>query len=145
MSHAPCPNNTLLSIFLGALFIVALCAWTPGHERWPMSEQEEAALLDQLVAQSPHRLALEAAKAVVGDGPVVGVPAANPLAPPPPPPKAWPAKKGRRVYGFLPYWIGAGNVLHWGELTQIAYFSAELNSIALFLREKLLNIAILPI
>ncbi len=121
-------HRHILSICAALLFIPALSVGTPGHERLPLSPQQESALLDDLVARSPHRLALEAAKALVGDGPADTALVADPLAPPPPPPKAWPAKKGRRAYGFLPYWIGTGNVLHWDELTQIAYFSAELNS-----------------
>ena len=118
----------LFWIGLGVLFIPALMGAPPGHPRGPLTQQHHAALLDDLVANSPHRLALQAAAALYGPGEETVQQTVNPLAPPPPPPKAWPAKKGRRVYGFLPYWIGSGNVFHWQELTQLAYFAAELKS-----------------
>ena len=104
------------------------------HERVQLSPDEEEAWLDQVVQHSPHRRALETAKLVFGD---------TYDAPPLPAiaqgswlyaatPKAYPAKKGRRLYGYLPYWTMTGTTLHWGELTQLSYFGAELSSAGVF-------------
>ena len=82
MSIAPCPH--IMSICAALLFIPALSAATPGHERLPLSPQQESVLLDELVARSPHRLALQAAKVLIGDGPPASATMADPLAPPPP-------------------------------------------------------------
>ena len=118
-----------LSLICAALlFIPAVSLASDDHSRPTLTPAEEDAWLEHLVGQSVHRLALEAAKSSYVEGPQAAPPAANPLAPPPPPAKAWPAKKGRRVYGFLPYWTVSGTTLHWDQLTQLAWFSAELNA-----------------
>lgn len=119
-----------------SLIMCALALPIPGPvQAAPRGEQPravldpdaEAALLDVLVAASPHRLALQSAQQAGLPDPPAG-PAPLPLeeAPPPAaPPKAWPAKQGRRCYGFLPYWTLNGVNLHWPQLTQIAWFAAE--------------------
>ncbi len=124
--------RTLLSLSMCA---AVMCIPTPGeattsHEKAVLSLAEEAAVIDLMLANSPHRLALEYAKSVHGDGPDGNDQATtfNPLAPPPPPPKALAAKPGRRMYGFLPYWTMKNAKLHWAGLTQVAYFAAELKS-----------------
>lgn len=99
------------------------------HQRPLLTPWEEAAWLQQLVEQSPHRQALEAAikaGAPVPAGPVVQGPVGK-LAPPPPP-AAWPKKKGRKLLGYLPYWTTKTALLPWKTLTQLAWFSAGLSS-----------------
>ena len=127
LSAQPVGNSRHLFICAVLLFIPTAAQAAADHSRPAMSLAEESAWLDHLVANSVHRQALQAAASAGPALPVVPV-AANPLAPPPPPAKAWPAKKGRRCYGFLPYWTASGAILHWEELTQVAWFSAELNS-----------------
>ena len=102
------------------------------HSRLVVGIAQEQAWLAAQVDASPHRAALEAAKAAFGPLPPGDVDASLPQ-----PPtlaaqgvgaaKAWPAKSGRRYYGYLPYWTQASTTLHWKTLTQIAWFSAEVD------------------
>jgi spore germination protein YaaH len=119
--------NVLMSMMLVSIPASA----SDGHERPQLSEAEEAELLASMVANSPHRIALQHAKTTFGD-----LPANDSKAPDkavnwtmaPGAGKAWPKKKGPRNYGFLPYWTLKGTNLHWDELTEVAWFSAEVNS-----------------
>ena len=102
-----------------------------GHDHLVLSEQQETTLLNQLVANSPHRLTLQAAKAKVGNlppGETVGTSSPTGWNQAPGSVKAWPRKKGPRNYGFLPYWTMKTTKLRWDKLTQISWFSAEVNS-----------------
>ena len=124
------PWLQLLHLFICASlsFIPAGALASEDHSRPPLSLAQEVAWLDLLVSASPHRLALEAANAAASPAPPSPPSVADPLAPAPPPAKAWPAKKGRRCYGFLPYWTASGATLHWDELTQLAWFAAEVSA-----------------
>ncbi|MCO4764407.1 MAG: hypothetical protein KC502_23045, partial [Myxococcales bacterium] len=110
-----------------SLLALCLASAAHSHERVPLTPAQESAWLDHLVANSPHRLAMAAAPKSVNTPVVTTLP---------PPqdflmakvPTAWPAKKGRRLYGYLPYWTMKTTKLHWKSLTQLSYFGAELGS-----------------
>lgn len=111
----------------------ALPAWH-SHERVALTDAQESAWLDLVVQHSPHKRALETAKLLFPDTDLG-------IAPPVLTQGSWlyaskakalPAKKGRRLYGYLPYWTMKGAKLHWAELTQLSYFCAELSSASKF-------------
>jgi len=122
------------------LLMSATCLAIPGaaqaddHVRPELTAAQEAAWLDALVEQSPHRRALQRAKQTYGDVPHADLQANGGADWQPgainhaPPAKAWPKKKGPRNYGFLPYWTASNAKLHWEELTEVAWFSAEVSS-----------------
>ena len=109
------------------------------HARVTLDPADEAAYLRARIAASPHRRALLQAATASGDGSgtfgdATGGAVVGALAPLPWMPaaigttKAWPAKAGRRFYGYLPYWTKKTTQLHWQTLTQLAWFSAELGA-----------------
>lgn len=91
------------------------------HQRPLLTAQEEAAWLKELVEASPHYALWQQRPK---DEPVAQV-APPPLGPVPmATPSAFAAPKGRRVYGYLPYWTKKTAVIPWGTVTQVAWFSA---------------------
>ena len=125
-------TTMLLLMSLAATGIPGL-AQADEHDRPVLTQAQEAAWLEALIAASPHRRALQAGREQFGelppgdvDGSAVDTwqPGSLGLAPPA---KAQTKKKGPRNYGFLPYWT-LGAKLHWDELTEVAWFSAEVDS-----------------
>lgn len=91
------------------------------HQRPLLTPQEEAAWLKDLVEASPHYALWQQRPK---DEPVQEV---APVALGPVPmatPSAFAAPKGRRVYGYLPYWTKKTAIIPWGTVTQVAWFSA---------------------
>ncbi|GEM_PF-1787110 len=122
-------RRLFLAMFGAALLIPAAALGSDSHDKLDLSPAQEAKLLDQLIEASPHRQALEHAKKVHGDLPPGDLGKSDPLqwGHIPPLLKAWPKKKGPRNYGFLPFWTIKGTKIHWDRLTELAWFSAELD------------------
>ncbi len=140
---APSVRSCALFLFLGTLALPSLGAAQieahDEHTRATLDADAEAAYLRARIAASPHRRALLDAATAAGDGSETfggktDDGAVGPIATLPWMPtalgstKAWPAKAGRRFYGYLPYWTQKTTQLHWQTLTQLAWFSAELGA-----------------
>lgn len=97
------------------------------HVRPELTPSEEAAWLDALVAASPHRQAMLQAPKLPVSQPIL--PALQPMGT-----KAQavtaaqPAKPGKQLLGYLPYWTKSTAQIPWARLTQLAWFSAEVDA-----------------
>ncbi|MFZ4577440.1 MAG: glycosyl hydrolase family 18 protein [Myxococcota bacterium] len=128
--HAGLPLAFALALWAGTTLgaTAASASVPPDHQRPLLTPAEEAAWLAQLVDESPHRRMLAEAQALGLLPPAEPANLSNALPfVPPPPSQAQPAKPGRQVLGYLPYWTMKTAVLPWDQLTQLGYFSAGLN------------------
>lgn len=115
----------LACLVLPCLGLPGLALAVPAdHLRPELTPEQEAAWLQALTEASPHRQAMLQAPVVAASKPKAPALALFGLTATP----AQPAKAGKQLLGYLPYWTKSTAQIPWARLTQLAWFSAEVDA-----------------